>query len=71
MNCAYGPKVHWIPGPCFLYYPHVHIASLGPKTTWEAIGFKPDLYLQCTLEESLPFLLKSFYLQFSMGLKQL
>ena len=32
----------------------------GPKTPRE--DFKPDFYLQCILEEGLPFLLKSFYL---------
>lgn len=72
MNCVYGPKLHWIPSHYFLYYPHVHIASLGPKTSWEAmIECEAGLYLQCTLENSLPFLLKSLYLQSIVGLKEL
>lgn len=41
----------------------------GPKTLSEE--FKPDLWLQCTLEKGLPFLPKSLYLWFRVELKEL
>lgn len=72
MNCACGPKVHWILGCYFLYYIMHTLLLWGPKTTREAVTeVKPDLYLQCILDEGLPSLLKSLYPQSRVELKEL